>query len=162
MIFSGRSNTSKVRTWIVAILGLAFCARALIPPGYMPDFDALSRGVFKIVICHGGDVHASSPTDHRMAGMHHAHGDIQSHSDSADAAAHQHHDGDGQNHADGSFAHHPCAFSGLAAIALFAADAAAVEPIRIAFAVLKETPPEALPPIRAGPVLGSRGPPLMS
>lgn len=130
----GGIRTGSWSAWIVHVLLLAFALRALVPAGYMPDFGALSKGVYKVVIC-------------TSAG---------SKSITVDA--------DGHSVPDNSGAHgdQPCAFSGLAAKAL-----PNPQSIAIALPLLREADQfevlsVVLPPARAGPVLGSRGPPLNS
>lgn len=129
----GLHLSHRLRAGIAQILLLAFVLRALIPVGYMPDFKALSKGGFQIVIC---TANGSDPIFYRPDGTKHR---------------------KEQSHAD-----QPCAFSGINAVALpdLAIDAGPPESGGAAhFQVRLEA---ALPPTRAGPVLGSRGPPIFS
>ena len=117
---------------LLAVLAL----RALIPAGYMPDFSAAAGGVFKVVICS-----ASGQKSITLDG-------IDRNAPSHDQKA---------SHSD-----QPCAFTGLAAVALTDPTAGPSQ-----FATMTATaviPPLAVevPPARAGPPLGSRGPPQLS
>ncbi|MGL4396181.1 MAG: DUF2946 family protein [Hyphomicrobium sp.] len=123
-----------LRVWVVRLLVLAFAFRALIPVGYMPDFSALSNGVLKVVIC---TANGSKTVDID------ADGKLQP----ANPNAHD---------------HHPCAFTGLAAIDLPQPHAVVVKHTIAVEAVLIARLAVVLPPVRAGPQLGSRGPPSTS
>lgn len=120
------------KAWIAAILVVSFAVRAIIPAGYMPDFAALSHGVYKTVICHGVEITVA---------------DKQGHPQHNKGAPH---------------AHQPCAFSGLAAVTLAALWIAPGKPSFIQAAKLDILIENTLPPERVGPVLGSRGPPAVS
>lgn len=121
------------RTWLAHVLLLAFACRALIPAGFMPDFGAISKGVFKVVICSG--------SGNKVVAL----------------------DADGKPaHSGGAHAHQPCAFSGLAAVAVPDLGLDRHAPVYAQVATLKANAATAQPPTRAGPVLGSRGPPLFS
>ena len=120
------------RTWIIAILAVSFAVRAIIPAGYMPDFSALSRGVFKTVMCHGVESALADKQDQTKPSKRTPH------------------------------AHQPCAFSGLAAVTLATLWVAPLKPSFIQVAKLNSLIENALPPARVGPLLGSRGPPRIS
>lgn len=121
------------RTWIAHALLLAFVCRALVPAGFMPDFGALTKGVFKVVICSaGGSKVVALDADGKPA------------------------------HTSGAHASQPCAFSGLAAVAAPDLGPDLHHPAFAQTAIAKANTATALPPARAGPVLGSRGPPLLS
>ncbi len=133
--FGGKSIAhGALRQWVASLLTLLFVARALIPVGYMPDFSAATKGVFKVVIC--------SAFGAKTVAL--------------DA------DGTPIPHPKGDQHEQPCAFTGMAAVSLPVADAMPVEARD--FQVLAVIPRLAvqLPPARAGPQLGSRGPPLVS
>ena len=136
MTSTGAKSWQAIRMWIAQILVLAFAFRALVPAGYMPDFDAIANGTFKVVIC-------SSNGSHVVA---------------LDA------DEGGQKTKDSSFsAHQVCAFSGIASVDLPDLSATLSNPFGShTVETLKANPADALPPVRAGPVLGSRGPPQLS
>lgn len=127
-------RTGAIRWWTIRLLLALFVVRALIPIGYMPDFGAAGHGVFKVVIC--------SASGSKMLTL----------------------DADGKAIPDQKSGHHeqPCAFTGLISVAqplldtspFIAPDfniAAAISPLAVQ-----------LPPSRAGPQLGSRGPPQIS
>lgn len=125
---------SSGRLWASRALLLAFALRALIPHGFMPSFDGAADGAFKLVIC------------------------------TAQGAKLVAFDAEGKPHTDHSGKHsqQPCAFAGLSTASLDAPSAPEVpEPLRVsvANAGLERF---VLPPVRAGPRLGSRGPPLLS
>lgn len=113
------------------LLLTAFVLRALIPPGFMPKFFEAGSQTVKFVICSAHGL-KSIVTD--------ANGDA----------------------APGKPAAHfdpPCAFSGLLAFSLPVPEA--VDISGLAFEVTSFLPnlSVTLPPPRAGPMLGSRGPP---
>lgn len=125
------------RTWhanILRVVLAAFLLRALIPAGFMPDFGAASRGVFQVVICSAN-------------GLEHLTLDVNGKPVHEQKSSHQ---------------HQPCAFSGLAAVALpdlAVAQAPAPDHRIVGMQTYDAT---GLPPARAGPPLGSRGPPQIS
>ncbi|MEZ5898648.1 MAG: hypothetical protein R3D51_04055 [Hyphomicrobiaceae bacterium] len=127
-------RTATARVWIAKILIIAFACRALIPVGYMPDFDALSKGVVKVVIC-------TSSGDQVIA---------------LDANGKPH---PAQN---GAHVHHPCAFSGLASVDLPDLGLNSPKPAFVEDNLPNASQAAMLPPARAGPGLGSRGPPDFS
>lgn len=49
-----RSSRRPFRRLAAWALLCAMALRALVPPGFMPDFTALAEGAFPIVICSGG------------------------------------------------------------------------------------------------------------
>lgn len=125
------------RTWranIVRVVLAAFLLRALIPAGFMPDFGAASRGVFQVVICSAN-------------GLEHLTLDVNGKPVHEQKSSHQ---------------HQPCAFSGLAAVALpdLAAGQVNAPDHRVIGLIAYRA--IGLPPARAGPPLGSRGPPQIS
>lgn len=120
------------KAWIVAILAVSFVVRAIVPAGYMPDFAALSHGVYKTVICHGGEIDSA--------------GKLRS----------------PQQNKSTPHAHQPCAFSGLAAVTLATLCIAPDKPTFVQVASLNILIESSLPPARVGPILGSRGPPRIS
>ena len=127
-------RTGALRGWIVRLLLAAVLLRALIPVGYMPDFGAAAKGVFKVVICsaNGFKSVVVDKDGHK----------IPDHSDSTQDQ--------------------PCAFSGIAVAALPSIEAG--PQIAPEFADASFIPRLAidLPPSRAGPPLGSRGAPQLS
>jgi hypothetical protein len=48
----------------MAFLCLTLIFKVVVPVGYMPDFDAVRQGVYKIKICSGMDHHAQSDEQH--------------------------------------------------------------------------------------------------
>lgn len=122
------------RLWFGRALLLTFVLRALIPQGYMPSFDMSAGGAIKLVICTTQGAKIVS----------------------FDAEGQPHNDSSGQ-HSD-----QVCAFAGLATASLEAPAAPEIPaPVRLSVANpgLERF---VLPPVRAGPRLGSRGPPLLS
>lgn len=128
----GKFSVRPARKWIAAILLVSFALRAIIPAGYMPDFGALSSGEFKTVICHGSNTTLAST-------------DVPA----VPAKSSQH-------------AHQPCAFSGLAAVTLASIDIGPFDPVFAWVSKLGVFAGGNLTPALAGPVLGSRGPPLFT
>jgi hypothetical protein len=124
-------RNGRLEEWVLRLLLVVFALRALVPPGYMPELSALSKGVLKVVICTASGtktVDADEP-DHPNPAPHHD---------------------------------QPCAFAGLVAF-----DVPQLEPVAVQNAVARSAgliAPLAvsLPPARAGPILGSRGPPSNS
>lgn len=123
-----------LRRWVAHLLLFAFVARALVPVGYMPDFSAASKGVFKVVIC--------SATGAKAIAI----------------------DADGKQVPVQQGDHHdqPCAFTGMAAVALLAVDVIPLAAPEFHVSTLIPRLAVQLPPTRAGPQLGSRGPPQIS
>lgn len=127
-------NEFAARGWMIRLLLAAVVLRALIPVGFMPDFGAAAKGVFKVVIC------TAAGSKHVML------------------------DADGKPLPDQKSQHHdqPCAFAGLAAVAVPVLDAQHIVVPLVSVDTYHPTLAVALPPARAGPVLGSRGPPQLS
>lgn len=127
-ILRGGIKRGGVAQWVLSLLVLAFAVRALVPPGYMPEF---SQGVFKVVICtaSGSKILHDSEHDNPQAPSHH-----------------------GQ----------PCAFAGLAVFDVPQFEVVAFRPVVANDAGLIAPLAVSLPPARAGPPLGSRGPPSIS
>lgn len=128
------TGNGAMRRWVAHLLLLAFVARALVPVGYMPDFSAASKGVFKVTIC--------SQMGNKTISL-----DV---------------NGKPVPKQQGNHQDQPCAFTGMAAAAVpvldhipFSAPVFEVSPLIPLLAVQ-------LPPARAGPQLGSRGPPKFS
>lgn len=122
------------RRWLSQLLLTLFIARALFPAGFMPDFRRDGSAIFQVVIC---TAYGSKSVTLEADGK------------TVPGETAQHHD-------------QPCAFSGLAFAILAAPQGAALNlPV---FEVSAVAPPLAvtLPPSRAGPQLGSRGPPQIS
>lgn len=128
----GLAALRRWRALLAHALLFAFMFRALIPVGYMPDAHALSDGKLNIVICHGDGDSTTVPFDAGPAKQ--------------SKKAH---------------ASEPCAFAGFHTT---------FEPnlgiaiARSGFGVasrIKFNPQAVLPPVRAGPTLGSRGPPTI-
>lgn len=135
MIFGGvYLRHGALRQWVASLLTVLFVARALIPTGYMPDFSAAAKGVFKVVICSAGG--AKSVV--------------------LDA------DGKPVPHPKGDQHEQPCAFTGMAAVSLPVIEALAVEAPDFQVSSVIPRLAVQLPPARAGPQLGSRGPPQVS
>jgi len=134
MGFRGAQSGARLRWWVAHLLLSAFVLRALIPVGYMPDFSAVAQGVFKVVIC------------------------------SASGAKTLTVDANGHHVPDKSIPSHdqPCAFAGLAKFATPVLDVIEVASPEVAAQPVAFGEFKLWPPVRAGPVLGSRGPPLFS
>jgi hypothetical protein len=115
------------------LLLVAFVARALVPAGYMPDFSARSDAGLKIIICTAAGAKTLLLDE----------------------------SGTPSPSPDSNYPDQPCAFAGLAAVALPAllplTNAIEFEPVAFAPHAIADRPPA-----RAGPALGSRGPPLIS
>lgn len=130
------SGTRQVRSWFVRLLLIAVLFRALIPQGYMPDVSAGADGLIKFVICSGSGIGGkvvSLDGDGKPAG-----GDQPSHIGE------------------------PCVFAASLHVALpILASADVPKPEFVAIASPQHAE-AVLPPVRAGPQLGSRGPPLYS
>ena len=123
--------------WVgILVLLAAILVRAVVPAGFMLEASAAARGELKLVICTGS---GSKVVDAGASGPS------------------SEHDQDGQGSQ-----HEPCAFGAGATAALqpvlIDADppeiAASSAPLRLIAFIL--------PPVRAGPTLGSRAPPLHS
>jgi hypothetical protein len=119
-------------TWLGQLLLACLFLRALIPQGFMPDFGASADDAFKMVIC--------SASGSKVIAF-------DADGGPADAPQLAHHD-------------QPCVFSGLCPFALNTV--AANELPAPIFVVIAHPQPSRflLPPARAGPLLGSRAPPL--
>jgi hypothetical protein len=119
---------------IAGALALAFALRALIPVGYMPDFATLSKGSFEVVICSAAGHGGVAILD--LAGR---------------PAPHKH----------GGKVDHVCAFSGMAAVAFPVVQSSPVVIGRTFLIQARQFADSLVPPARAGPPLGSRGPPAI-
>ena len=127
-----RRASSWVRAMNIALIFI-FAARALIPTGYMPDFSSLSKGTLSVVICSGSGLKT-----------------VLLDQDGKPLPTH-----------DQSDHHHPCAFTGLAAITVTDfAPLAFAQWFNASAAVWFEKTSPALH--RIGPPLGSRGPPMIA
>ena len=133
-IRGGDIRCCVLRTGVFRLLVAAFLLRALIPIGYMPDFSALSKGVLKVVVC------SAYGTKTVML----------------DADGKPLHDSGSQKH------EAPCAFSGIASIALPVVEYPGLPAPEFAEPGRMPRLAVVLPPARAGPPLGSRGPPQLS
>ena len=127
-------TNGATRWWITHLLLIGLLLRSLVPAGYMPDFSTTSDGGLKIVICTAIGVTALTVDD------------------GGKPVPDQ-----GRKHQD-----QPCAFAGIAAAPL-----PAMAPLETGTAAYERVAwaPRAgadLPPSRAGPPLGSRGPPIFS
>ena len=123
-----------IKQWVANLLLIALMLRALVPVGYMPDFAAAAKGEYKVVICSA----AGSKT-------------ISLDADGIPVPA------------DPSEQHdQPCAFAGVLAFAGPALEALTISPPATALDIGVPRQSAELPPARAGPVLGSRGPPQNS
>ena len=127
-------SSSILKRWLAHLLLLAVGIRALIPIGYMPDFTAAVDGVFKVVICSGMGAKSVA------------------------------FDADGEPLPDQDVSHNdqPCAFAGLAVVALPSLDATLPTAPEFQSSTLIPRIAVQLPPSRASPMLGSRGPPQIS
>lgn len=133
-ILQGIWNSSAARIFLARLMLVCLCLRALVPTGYMPDVGALQIGEFRIVIC--------SATGTKTIAV----------------------DKDGLPHTDRDASHHdqPCAFSTLAHSGVDLPELLALAAPEYPVATTNRAPQIQLPPMRAGPVLGSRGPPQLS
>lgn len=124
---------------MIRLLLAAVVLRALIPVGFMPDFSAAANGVFKVVICTAsGTKYVTVDADGQPV-------------DSAPLS------GQKAQHQD-----EPCAFAGLLPIAIAALEAPHLIVPQFDVAKIGVSADVTLPPARAGPVLGARGPPQFS
>jgi len=122
------------RGWIVRLLAFAFVLRALIPVGFMPDLAAARDGNFRVIICtvHGMMTAEVDDTGRIVP-------------EKTDAKAAQ-----------------QCVFSVLGTLLLPSYDGGVtLSGERLVAAVIAPLAVD-LPPVRAGPQLGSRGPPTVS
>lgn len=127
-------DTGILRRWVAHLLLIAFIVRALVPAGYMPDFSAAAKGVFKVVVCSAmGAKSISFDADGKPVPNQQA------------------------DHPD-----QPCAFTGMASLALPSSDATPVVMRALQRSISIPHLAVQLPPSRAGPPLGSRGPPQIS
>ncbi len=121
------------RAWFSRVLLLAFVLRALIPAGFMPGLPDGPDGAPALVICtaHGLKLAVAGEA---------------AQPDGGGAAKH---------------AGEPCVFSGTPPLA--AADGPAGEPLLTHLVTAAATPARdiTLPPVRAGPAVGSRAPPVV-
>jgi len=116
----------------IALL-VILAARALIPAGYMPDFRSLSKGTLSVVICTGSGLKT-----------------VLLDQDGKPLPTH-----------DQSDRHHPCAFTGLAAVtATNFVPFAFAQGLNASTVVWFEIDAPTLR--RVGPPLGSRGPPTLA
>lgn len=137
-----RGDVIKVRDlrrWAASVLVALALLRALIPPGFMPDFNSATLGDFKLVICTSSGLHVLD------TGSGNASPDAPQDKPESQPAGHD----------------QPCAF------AIVFADAGRIQDFTVlkpSFAVSRPVlPPQInLPPARAGPALGSRAPPILS
>lgn len=128
--------TMQAGGFAARLLLFALALRALAPPGFMPDLQALQQGRFEVVICTGTGMHMVAVD-----------ADGQPLPDADDGTQ-----GSGGDRAD-------CVFRGLVAAALLPADTALATlapPARQPAGTLAD---EVLPPPPLGPPLGARAPP---
>jgi hypothetical protein len=127
-------RTEGPRRWLSHLVLFAFICRALIPIGFMPDFAGASKGVYRVVICTGyGPLSLDlNANGQRIPSKH------------------------GTSH------HQPCAFSTSATVASLELPQVNVAPLGMVAEILSSGTFEALPPVRAGPAVGSRAPPQFS
>lgn len=130
---------SAVKGWMIRLLLAAVVLRALIPVGFMPDFRAAAHGEFKIVICTAsGSKLVTLDADGKLIA--------------------------GEPSSDHKAPHHdePCAFAGIVGVAIATLDTPHLIVPQFDIAATSVSDDLVLPPARAGPVLGSRGPPQFS
>jgi hypothetical protein len=133
-IFPQACRAPDARRWIVRLLLFAFALRALIPVGFMPDLAAARNGNFQVVIC---------TVQGMMTVEVDGNGKIVPEKTGAKAGEH-------------------CVFSVLGTLLLPTFDGnVALTGRRIVAAEIPSLAVD-LPPVRAGPQLGSRGPPKRS
>ena len=134
-----RRGEGAVKGWMIRLLLTVVVLRALIPVGFMPDFGAAANGEFKIVICTASGTQLVTLD---------ADGQPVKEAPASDQKS-QHHD-------------EPCAFTGLVTVAAAVLDAPhLIAPPRDGAETIVSAD-VTLPPARAGPPLGSRGPPQFS
>ncbi len=134
MGFRGAQSGARLRWWVAHLLLSVFVLRALIPVGYMPDFSAVAQGVFKVVICSASGAKTLT----------------------VDSKGHHVPDKSSPSH------DQPCAFAGIAKFATPVLDVIPVASPEVADQPVAFGDFKLRPPVRAGPALGSRGPPLFS
>ncbi|MEQ1715101.1 MAG: hypothetical protein ABL907_03805, partial [Hyphomicrobium sp.] len=130
-LVEARHKGAALRQWVSNLLLLTFVARVLVPAGYMPDFSAASEGSFKVVIC--------SAMNAKTIVL----------DDSGKPLSDQ-----GQEHH-----HQPCWFLGSSAVVIPELEAIQFVTRDFEYSNLSPRIAVQLPPTRAGPQLGSRGPP---
>lgn len=118
-----------VARYLTGLLLVAVMVRALVPAGFMPDFQSGPDGTFKIVICtaNGFKVISTDAGDDPSPRSDHGH-DV-------------------------------CAFAATASLALLVPEVAETPRPHVSLLVQAIPAEVVLPPARAGPQLGSRGPP---
>ena len=128
------SRSMVLRRWLGHLVLFAFVARALIPVGYMPDFAAVANGVYSVVICtaYGSHPIALDANGHKLPGK------------------------PGASH------HQPCAFSAPITVADLPVEGIKIARRDFITEVASASIFDELPPVRAGPALGSRAPPQLS
>ena len=117
--------------WCIGLILASFLLKSLVPVGFMPTFSPGSDGSLKIVICTATGAKLVSTMDGDEPPTN------QSHSDQ------------------------PCVFSGLAQVALLEPDVIAIVPRSYSEPTIWLLIAFSLPPVRARPQLGSRGPPSL-
>lgn len=132
-----RGNGAIDAVWrgrLIRLFLMAFVLRALIPAGFMPDFSNASAGIFKVVVCtgYGSKTVTIDAAGKTMPGEQAPHDDL------------------------------PCAFTGIFAATLPVPEADALGAHEFAVSLIVPRLAVTLPPSRAGPPLGSRGPPQLS
>lgn len=126
-------QSDSMRQWLSHLVLFVFVLRSLIPVGFMPDFSGTSIGAFRIVICTG---FGQQTVD-------------------LDANGHK------LPAKPGGSKHQPCAFS-ISAVPDLPLTAITIIQSALATVITRGQIFEVLPPARAGPALGSRGPPQIS
>jgi len=127
-------KNSALGGWTIRLVLACFAVRALIPIGYMPDVQVGAKGILKVVICTSAGAKSIA---------------IDAQGKPAPSDKQTHHD-------------QTCAFSGLATVTVASADGVALPPPDFTRSAPIVRVQDVLPPVRAGPVLGSRGPPQIS
>ncbi|MBA2125410.1 hypothetical protein DLM45_04125 [Hyphomicrobium methylovorum] len=133
-ICANAGGARRAGGWIVRLLAIAFALRSLVPVGFMPDVAAAQDGNFRVIICtvHGMVAVEVDETGKIVPGK-------------TDAKTGQ-----------------QCTFSVLGTLLLPTLDGGVILSVRRVIAAELPMLAVDLPPVRAGPQLGSRGPPTIS
>lgn len=154
-----RQRSSSAYTPLLWLLAAAFMLRALLPTGYMPDYNALKRGDLAIAFCPANGTLTAIPLDGKLTAKPLDGKLTAMHLDGAPTAIPL--DGTLPAHGpdgDATYAH--CPFGALKQLALIGppAPSNSATPVVLPFA-LAALKPEYIPLQVAGPPLGSQAPP---
>ncbi len=121
----------KFGRWCVGVALASVVLKSLIPAGFMPVFSSNVGDGLTLVICTANGAKVVSTDGHDEKPSKKGHSD------------------------------QPCVFSGIAQVALLEADARVIAPSSFSKPTTWILVAFSLPPVRAGPQLGTRGPPSL-